>query len=202
MRARRCARAPIAAAAVLAAAALVLAGCGSGGPASSSSTSTSTRTRTPTHATTKTTVLPFTHPTIASTTSTAPADKPQNLVATDAVKAALVAAYVAHAGLPADQVAGTAPNSVFYAYVPPTNTYWAIAAFVPVAHASTPTLVAMQDDGCCGVFTMTPGAPWTYVTGFLGKPCPGQIPARLEELWELVYPTDCSAASATATPTG
>jgi hypothetical protein len=36
----------------------------------------------------------------------------RNLAATAAVKSALTAAYVAHNGLPAAEVAGTAPNTV------------------------------------------------------------------------------------------
>lgn len=128
--------------------------------------------------------------------------KLQNLIAGTATKQALMAAYVAHNGLPADEVAGTAPNSVYYAYVPTPSTYWAIAGFVPVHGASTQTLVAMQDEGCCGIFTMTPGGQWTYVGGYLGAPCPGQLPVEVEQLWRLTYPPECSAATSTTTTTG
>jgi len=97
-------------------------------------------------------------------------------------------------------VAGTDPGSVYYGFVPSTNTYWAIAGFVPTAAASTQTQVAMQDEGCCGVFSQPAGGSWTYVTGFLGVPCPGQIPAALQSLWHLTSPGDCAATTTTATP--
>jgi hypothetical protein len=120
-------------------------------------------------------------------------------VATAALKSALTAAFVAHNGLPAAEVAGTAPNSVYYAYVPSTSTHWAIAGFVPAANASMNTQVSMQDDGCCGIFTMTAGGSWTYVTGYLGAPCSGQIPAALEQLWNLMPPEGICATATTTT---
>jgi hypothetical protein len=131
----------------------------------------------------------------ASTTSTSAA--PQNLAVSDAVKSDLTAVYVAHQGLPADQVAGTAPGSVYYAFIPSTSTYWAVASFVPTANASMQTQVAMQDDGCCGIFTMATGGNWVFVSGFLGEPCPGQIPAALFALWNLQSPGDCAATTTT-----
>lgn len=118
-------------------------------------------------------------------------------MATAALKNALTAAYVAHNGLPAAEVAGTAPASVYYAYLPSTGTYWAIAGFVPTANASYNTQVSMQDEGCCGIFTMTAGGPWTFVAGYLGTPCTGQIPAMLEQLWNLTSPGDCSPGTTT-----
>lgn len=135
--------------------------------------------------------------TTTSTSSAAASAAVQNLVATAAIKSALTAAYVAHNGLPAAEVAGTAPNSVYYAYLPSTSTYWAIANFLPTATASQNTDVAMQDDGCCGIFTMTSGGSWTYAAGFLGGPCTGQIPAALEELWHLTPPVNCGPVTTT-----
>jgi hypothetical protein len=108
-----------------------------------------------------------------------------------------MAAYVAHNGLPPDQVAGTAPNTVYYAYVPSTQTYWAIAGFVPTANASYNTQVAMQDDGCCGIFTMTAGGSWTFAGSYLGVPCPGQVPAAVFTLWQLTAPGDCASGTTT-----
>jgi len=125
----------------------------------------------------------------SATTTTSGAD--QNLPVTAQIKSDLVAAYVAHSGLPASQVGGTAPGTVYYAYRPATQTYWAIASFVPSATADMNTQVAMQDDGCCGIFTQASGGVWTFVAGFLGAPCTGQIPADLETLWNLTSPGDC-----------
>jgi hypothetical protein len=42
---------------------------------------------------------------------------------------------------------------------------------------------------------MTAGGQWTYVGGYLGAPCPGQIPVEVEQLWRLTYPPECSAAT-------
>jgi hypothetical protein len=112
------------------------------------------------------------------------------------MKSQITAAYVAHNHLPANEVAGTAPGSVYYALVPSTGISWAIASFVPTATSSQQTQVSMQDEGCCGVFTQANGGSWTMVAGFLGAPCPGQIPAELETLWGLEYPGNCPASSA------
>ncbi|HEX3796251.1 MAG TPA: hypothetical protein VHV57_17290 [Acidimicrobiales bacterium] len=136
------------------------------------------------------TTVPTTTPTTA-TTATSGAD--QNLAVTAQVKSDLVAAYVAHSGLPASQIAGTAPGSVYYAFRPASNAYWALATFAPSPTADMNTQVAMQDDGCCGVFEQPVGGAWTYVrsTGYTGVPCPGQIPADLFTVWNLTVPGDC-----------
>jgi hypothetical protein len=185
----------LAAAGLLAAGGLALAACSNSPstPSSSATTTSSTvsvggSTSAPTSSTSSTTT---------STTSATP----QNLPATPAIKGALTAAYVAHNGLPATEVAGTAPNSVYYGFEPSTNTYWAIAGFVPTANASMQTQVAMQDEGCCGVFSMTTGGSWKYVAPYQGggTPCPGQVPADLWNLWHLVASGMCSTATTTTT---
>jgi hypothetical protein len=168
-----------------------LSACSNGGPTATGTTTTTSGGRT-----TTTTTSGATGSTSTSTTSGASAAD-QNLAATAAVKSALTAAYVAHNGLPAAEVAGTAPGSVYYGFLPSTNTYWAIAGFVPSAAASQNTQVAMQDDGCCGIFNMTAGGSWTFVAGYLGAPCGGQIPASLEQLWNLTPPGDCAPATTT-----
>jgi hypothetical protein len=178
--------------AAVAVGALFLSACGNGTP-TTASTSTST----------STSVRPSTTTTAgagSSSSTTSPASgAAQNLAATAALKTALTAAFVAHSNLPAAEVAGTAPNSVYYGYLPSTSTYWAVAGFVPTANASYNTQVAMQDEGCCGIFTMKAGGSWTYVAGYLGAPCTGQIPAVLEQLWNLTPPGDCSPGTTTTT---
>jgi hypothetical protein len=134
----------------------------------------------------------------SSTTSTT-AGRPQNLVATAAVKSALTTAFIAHNGLPVSEVSGTAPKSVFYGFVPSTNTYWAVAGFVPASNASYNTEVAMQDEGCCGIFTMTSGGSWRWAASYLGAPCPRQVPAALAQLWNLSSPGDFSSGTTTTT---
>jgi hypothetical protein len=173
--------------------ALFLSACSNGGPTATGTTTTTASGSSSSGGRTTTTTSGAGASTTTSTTSGAP----QNLVATAAVKSALTAVYVARNGLPAAEVAGTAPNSVYYAFMPSTNTYWAIAAFLPTANASMNTEVAMQDDGCCGIFNMTTGGAWTLVARYLGAPCGGQIPATLEELWHLTPPGDCAPVTAT-----
>jgi hypothetical protein len=173
--------------------ALALAGCGNGdggSPAASPTTVTSGPGATSTS--------PSATSTTSDTSNTSGAA--QNLTATSAVKAALTAAYVAHSGLPASEVAGTAPNSVYYGFLPSTGTYWAIADFVPTSDSNTQTQVAMQDDGCCGIFTMPSGGTWTYAGSFLGTPCPGQVPAQLSAVWHLSDGGDCPSTATTETP--
>lgn len=177
--------------AAVAVGALFLSACSNGSP-TTASTSTSTSVRPGSTATTGGAGS-------GSSTTSPASGAPQNLVATAALKSALTAAFVAHSGLPANEVAGTAPNSVYYGYLPSTSTYWAVAGFVPTANASYNTQVAMQDEGCCGIFTMTAGGPWTYVAGYLGAPCTGQVPAALEQLWNLTPPGDCSPGTTTTT---
>ena len=177
--------------AAVAVGALFLSACSNGSP-TTASTSTSTSIRPGSTTTTGGAGS-------ASSTTSSASGAPQNLVATAALKTALMAAFVAHNGLPANEVAGTAPNSVYYGYVPSTSTYWAVAGFVPTANASYNTQVAMQDEGCCGIFTMTAGGSWTYAAGYLGAPCTGQVPAALEQLWNLTPPGDCSPGTTTTT---
>ncbi len=105
---------------------------------------------------------------------------------------------MAKKNLPASQVAGTAPNSVYYAYEPSTKTYWAIASFLPNASATMQTQVAMQDDGCCGIFSTQTLSSWNLVARFLGEPCAGQIPADLMTLWNLQSPGDCAPTTTTS----
>jgi hypothetical protein len=107
------------------------------------------------------------------------------------MKSQITATYVAARNLPPSQVAGTVPGSVYFAFLPSTDTYWAIANFEPNSTATMQTQVAMQDDGCCGIFTEPAGGSWTFKSGYLGSPCTGQIPAELMTLWNLTSPGDC-----------
>jgi hypothetical protein len=170
----------------------ILTGCGGGGsPASTAKTTTTTSTTSATSVTTTTSKS-------ATTTTPSGSTKPQNLVATAEVKSALVSAYLAHSGLAAGQVAGTSPGSVYYAYAPLTGTYWALAAFQPASTASQQTKVSMQDDGCCGIFDHSSGATeWTFVSGYLGAPCPGTVPTDVMTLWNRQYGSDCPSSTST-----
>jgi hypothetical protein len=165
-------------------ASVMLAGCSSGSAGQTSASTTAP------HGTT-TSVASAT-----SSTSTTTANGARNLVASPAIKSGLLAAYLAHSGLAADQVVGTAPGSVYYAYLPSTQTYWAMAGFVPSSTASMQTQVSMQDEGCCGIFTQSSGAAsWTYVSSYLGSPCPGAVPPDVIAVWKLQPGADCPGAS-------
>jgi hypothetical protein len=175
--------------------AVVLGACSSS-PSKSASTTTTTAVA---HHSTTTSSAPATTTSTtaaasAATTSTTPAADaaPQNESATAQVKSSITAAYVVHNGLPAAQVAGPAPGTVYYAYVPQTKTYWAIASFVPTPNADMQTQVAMQDDGCCGIFTQASGAAsWTFAGSYLGAPCPGTVPLQVLTVWNLPPGADC-----------
>jgi hypothetical protein len=84
----------------------------------------------------------------------------QNLVVTSSVSDELQAAYVAYKQFPPSDIAGAAPNSVYYAYDPATDTYWAMATFEPSATASVNTETAMQDGGNTGMFTKASDGAW------------------------------------------
>jgi hypothetical protein len=160
---------------------LALAGCSSAPTPKAAPTTTSSSSTTTTAA--------GTGRTSTSTTSSGGA---QNLVATAAVKSGLLAAYLAHSGLAADQVGGTAPGSVYYAFLPTTQTYWAVAGFVPSSTATMQSQVSMQDDGCCGIFTQASGAAsWTFAGSYLGAPCPGTVPSPVFAVWKLPPGGDC-----------
>jgi hypothetical protein len=162
-------------------ASLVLTGCSNGSPGQTSASTTAPHVTTPSAGT--------------SSTSTT-ANGARNLVASPAIKSGLLAAYLAHSGLAADQVVGTAPGSVYYAFLPSTQTYWAMAGFVPSSTASLQTQVSMQDQGCCGIFTQSAGAAsWTYVSSYLGAPCPGAAPPEVLAVWNLQPGADCPGAA-------
>jgi hypothetical protein len=169
--------------------ALALTACSSGSNPPSASAKTTTTSTSPAATTTST---------IAATTPSTTSGAPQNLPATADLKAELVGVYAAHNNIPLSQIAGTVPGSVYYAYLPSTKTYWAIASFEPTSTSSQQTQVAMQDDGCCGIFSTQTLTSFNFVSGFLGEPCTGQIPAELMTLWNLQSPGDCSPTTTTS----
>ena len=59
----------------------------------------------------------------------------ENLRASPHVLAQLVSAFAAGQHLRSSDVARTKPGSVYYAFMPSTATYWALADFVPSAQA-------------------------------------------------------------------
>jgi hypothetical protein len=78
---------------------------------------------------------------------------------TSAVRSQLTAAYVALRQISASDVSGTQPNSVYYAYDQATNTYWAMADFMPAKTAPQNVLVNFQDGGSTGLYTKIGSGP-------------------------------------------
>jgi hypothetical protein len=84
-------------------------------------------------------------------------------------------------------ITGTAANSVYYAYDPSTQTYWALASFVPSTTASEQVLVGMQDGGDQGLFTMVARGGWQLARGTVPAICGEQkfFPPAVISLWSL-----------------
>ena len=162
-----------------------LAACGS-----STTSSTTTAPRVTTVPASSPAVSPTSTGAVTSTTSPGA----QNLVATAADKTALTTAFVAYKQISSDEITGTDPGTVYYAFVPATHTYWALASFLPSSSASQQTLVGLQDGGRTGIFTRQPGGSWTVVATGSVPFCPSQtvIPATVRAVWGLTDPTACT----------
>jgi len=175
--------------------ALVIAGCGSSqadNPSAAKQHSATTTTLRP--GTTTPSTSPTTPSSTQTTSSTAAGSSPQNLPATAADKAALAAAFVAFTHDPASDIAGTEPGSVYYASMPITQTYWAVARFLPTRSASQHTLVSLQDGGNIGIFREQAEGGWVMLAAG-GEPfCPTRsaIPTSVQVLWGLTDPSACS----------
>jgi len=118
----------------------------------------------------------------------------ENLVVTSADREALTAAFVYYKNVPAQQIAGTEPGTVYYAFVPSTGDYWALAQFLPSTTASLQTDVSLQDGGSMGIFTKPAGAGWEMVEAGVIPFCPTQtaIPPAVQALWGLRDVPACS----------
>jgi len=92
----------------------------------------------------------------------------QNLLVGSAVRSQLTAAFEALKKISASDVSGTVPNSVYYAYDQATNTYWALARFLPSRSAPLDVVVGFQDGGGMGLFTKIGSGPWQVQLG--GEP--------------------------------
>jgi hypothetical protein len=88
----------------------------------------------------------------------------QNLVISSAERSELTAAFVAHYGISPSDVAGTYPGSVYCAYDPATDTYWAVGQFRASSGAPMNVLVEFQDGGNFGLFRTVGTGPWQVQT--------------------------------------
>lgn len=114
-------------------------------------------------------------------------DAAVNLPATNALRLALRQAYVsARPGVRPDEVDGPRRGTLYYAFVPATRTYWAIAWFDPSAHARYQTQVNFQDGMGGAVFTRHSGGNWRATVHERGNlPCPGDVPPSVLRAWAL-----------------
>ena len=128
-----------------------------------------------------------------TTTTTAPSAV-KNLVATPAIKAALLAAGAAAHHLPVSDYTGLSPGRTFYAYNPADALYWAGAQLVP-STSSQAAQIAAQDDGAYDLFTMRAGGHWTaYQDGFgtvPGSSCGAVVPLPVRTVWGWSTTTPC-----------
>jgi hypothetical protein len=119
----------------------------------------------------------------------------QNLVASSAVKAALLATFAAAKRLPQDEVTGPAPGTLYYGLDSSTGTYWAVATFGLTSSAPAQAAVDMQDGFDVGVFSRHGGQAWTVRPGGIPFPCPGELPADLMSVWGMTSSGSCILAS-------
>lgn len=117
----------------------------------------------------------------------------QNLVISSAEKSELTAAYVAWRGISLADIAGAGPvsGSVYYAYEPATEIYWALADFEPSSTASLDVQVGFQDGGGTAMYQRAGAGPW-QIGGNPGFPefC-GEVkffPAAVLTAWSISAP--------------
>jgi hypothetical protein len=109
----------------------------------------------------------------------------QNLVATPAVKAALLAAGAKMHHLPASDYTGLVKGKTYYAYDPSTKTHWAGASLI-AKPGDMQAEVGNQDDGAYLVFKQPAGGAWTaYPAGVTGADakCMVTPPAPVDAIW-------------------
>lgn len=123
----------------------------------------------------------------------------ENRVVTADIRAQLLAGFLPKHGFAADQIAGTSPGSVYYAYVPSTNTYWAAATFVASSMATEQTGVNMQDGGAEATFTRFGTGAWDVHIHDSLWPCAGDLPASVLAVWHLTIVEGCEVTSPSAT---
>jgi hypothetical protein len=90
----------------------------------------------------------------------------ENEVISSAEMSELTTAYAAWRGIPVSDIGGGGPlpGSVYYAYDPTTDTYWALADFEPSSTASLDVQVAFQDGGGIAMYQMAGGGSWQVQT--------------------------------------
>ena len=130
----------------------------------------------------------------ASPSPTGPPTSSSNLKVDDGVRSALLAAFRATKAAPTSVFTGPDAGSVYYAYLAPTKTYWALGHFTLGSGSTTQQQVSMQDAGSGGLFSHVAGQPWKdvgYDGGAGPYPCPGDLDPELLTLWHMRYDQHC-----------
>lgn len=113
----------------------------------------------------------------------------RNLPISSAERSKLTAAFLTYKGFaPSDVLGGSAlPGSVYYAYDPATDTYWALAEFLPSSTASFNVKVNFQDGGNTGMFRKSGAGPWQVRTPGWPPICdePRFFPHEVLDVWAL-----------------
>jgi hypothetical protein len=112
-------------------------------------------------------------PSASAPSSAAGSSAVQNLVISSTEQSDLTAAFVADKGISLSDILGAdpVPGSVYYAYDPATDSYWALADFKLSSTASFNAQVSFQDGGDMGLFRKTQGGPWQMQGGSLDPVC-------------------------------
>jgi hypothetical protein len=164
---------------------IAVTGCTAGSTSSAAAGDTQPSSRPPTTALS----APPTGQSSAPSPSASPTESAgiEDLLVSSAVRSQLTAAYVALRQISAADVSGTQPNSVYYAYNPATNTYWAMADFIPAQKAPQNVLVNFQDGGSTGLFTKTGSGPWHVRQGGIPAVCVETqfFPKAVLAAWEI-----------------
>jgi hypothetical protein len=92
------------------------------------------------------------------------------------------------ASIPPSAVAGIAPGTLYYAYLPQTSTYWAKATFAATGQAQKGNdYIGFQDGGATALFSRTATSAWGV--RYLGL-CDTGLPAVIFTMWSLPSHTD------------
>jgi hypothetical protein len=126
----------------------------------------------------------------------------RNLLVTPAVRSQLLTPYLTMMDFKAADIAGTVPDSIYYAYDPATRTYWALAIYKASRNAPMNVLVNLQDGGNAGMYTKTAAGPWHVTRGGVPWECvEGQyFPEAVLAVWGLTITAPCPSLSPSASP--
>jgi PKD domain/CHAP domain len=121
-----------------------------------------------------------------------PAAAVTQVAATATIAGDLEQAYAAAAHVPEAAIGGVRAGSLHVASA--SGTTWAIASFVPSAHAAALVRDGFQDGAATGTFAAAAGR-WRLVrTGLYG--CGLGLPAAVRQAWHLADPANCDASAA------